>query len=263
MKRIIGSIVLLSVIWVLKVNAEDYIVYKARYTVRENNKQESDEWTYNPKEDQLKFTIYFVMRKDYLTAEDDAPARIVTFKSRQKVTPIDANAKTTKNLIIYPLDIVNAQTGEVTAYETQYRDLEKSGAEKYYIYGGLWTTVTIEVSKENKNRLAMIDYYDNMAGSGAKKITNTDGKAIAVDNLKGFSEFYTGYVRKDELATKLDGFLSFYTTDKTAKSQLVTLKYDKLMSTKVLASDDNSMRKAVNAVVNYLVSKKYASTWTE
>lgn len=246
----------------ISILAEDYFVYKAKYTVRENNKQSSGEWTYDRREDQLKFTIYFVIREDYNTEGDNAPARIVTFKSSVKVDPIDTSAKTTKKLIIYPLDIVNA-AGETVTVEDQYNGLTTSGADKYYIYGGLWTTVAIEASTENKSRIAMIDYYDNMTGSSTLEIENTNGKIIVEDDLKGFSEFYSGYIRRDGYAPKLDGYLNYYRTNKTAKSKKVTLRYDKRMSTKVLTGSENSMSEAVNAVVDYLVSKRYASTWSE
>lgn len=261
MKKIIIILVLINVAAFI-VCAEDYLVYKAKYTVRENNKESDGEWTYVQKEDQLKFTIYFVIREDYKTDGDNAPARIVTFKSKEKMSPLEIGAKATKNLIIYPLDIVNA-SGETVPYEDQYQGLTTSGADKYYIYGGTWSTVAIEPSTENKNRIAMIDYYDNMTGSSTGDFANSDGKILIVDDLKGYSEFYSGYIRKDGYAPKLDGYLSFYRTNKTAKSKKVNLKYDKRMSTKVLTGSENSMEEAVNAVVDYLVAKKYASTWTE
>ena len=255
------------------IKAEDYLVYKLKFQVNEFLKESSKgEWLYDKKVNKLKFGGYFIFRKGYDISGDNAPARIITFKSKLKFRPLDEDGKPdmdkklTKKLIIYPYPAKNPLNDKILTVEEQYTGLVDSNADSYYIYGGIWSTVMVEKSIYKGHVLSLMDFYgnDTNAAETEDQVIDPDGEnLVAPTDVKGYAEIYTGFIKNDEIASVINGYLSYYRPDKIAKSKKADLKYDKKMTEKVLTGNETSMKAAVDKIVQYLVDKKYASTWDE
>lgn len=260
--KLIGVIALLALVASLATVDAAWMVYKGKGNVDEYTEDGSN--LELDRSNKLKFDVYIVLDSDY-DISTDAPQRIVVFKiKRQKVSPAeydastqswvaDAAAKEVNKLILSPLEYTwTAPTGSVTT------DIEDNYGgtlgDQYIVYGGEWSNVSIiGADGADKNYLAMVEYYEG----------------AATDDLKGYTEYYSGKIKKG-LAKSLKGGLSYYTNGSETDDGIVgiakrmKMRYDKKMSEKESSVyNATTIEEAVEAVMTILVEKKHASTWAE
>lgn len=256
-----------------------YVVFKVQYHVNMFSKDANGEWLFDKKVDAYKFNGYFIFNDNFINpdAGGEAPGRIITFNGTTKYFPAkydpnteswiaDGSQRATKKFMIYPESVTWPDESKTTSVTDNYTMTE---GDPFYIFSGMWDTVSIEPSIYDKHVFIVQDYFratDKTAYESEWEDYEFEDdleNMIPAKQIQGYSEIYTGYVRKNALPPVLSGYLSFYQDELVGKSLKAVLRYDKKMSTRVIPSDVANMGEAVNAVTEYLVSKRYASTWAE
>lgn len=242
----------------------NYVVYRAFYLVNEFPRR-GDVLAYDKRAHLLRFNGYFIFKSDYDTSGDNAPARIITFKAphkfhhakydaEQQKWVIDYDRKPTKNLMIYPLDWEWPDGGRTTSVMENYclRGGATGVGEPYSVYGGTWPEVIVEKTDEPNTVFMMADYFRN---------PDAADRTGSANEIKGYSEVLTGLIRRNGKMPMLTGHMSYVGTERSGKSIIAQLRPAQKMTE--LVANDETMKEAVDNVVNYLSNKKYAATWVE
>lgn len=259
-----------------------YLVYRADYQVNLFVKDVNDEWLFEWKTQSVKFSGYFLFEEHFDVANANAPARIITFNSKKSYFPATYNFETqswivdtsydkpVKRFIVFPMETPWPDESRTTTVADNYCG---TIADRFYMFGGVWSSVQVEKSLYKKHVFSLMDYYGSDVGSenATSQLEKSDWEKMDEDermilptDVKGYSEIMTGLLKKDyQPPMTMSGNLSFYKDSLIGKSVKAVLRYDKKMTERVLTGDEDSMGEAVNVLTDYLVSKKYASTWVE
>jgi hypothetical protein len=233
--------------------AGDYLVYKTKNKISVYNEASEK------KAEQMTVETYTVFEADKLAGDDtvDDPMRIVFFGNVGKigvdtktVTIVTEDGKNTKKMFINPLAFNYNPDGSIKDYG-QYEGVDE--LVPYLPFAGPWSCEC----KQSDTFQFVLDYLDLEDGDGA--------------NADKHGEAYSGKLKVDKtyglLASSLKGNLSYLSSgDVPATDWEIgidskgSLKFDKATTSVVISA--GSLDEAVDDVLVYLTSKKYASTWT-
>ena len=265
------ALALIAAVVGASVSAQTYSVYKTKNTITAYDSTKAAS-TKPAKVNIETYTVFQINTVSGYIGNQVDPVRVVTAKKNkeyerlindQAVTDGEANpiknpkfklGKKASKVCIDPRYIYGTSVSDVTTEgEDEYAG--DPSIETELLFAGDWEF--LDIPEAPIQDYLFIQSYNSV---------DLDPGA-AFDLSAGLGEVYSGKVKVKEVKTLKGSFSSYLkvvsgttVAERIFMDQKGNLKLDK--KTTALAANEGSMKAAVAAVVEYLVSKKYASTWT-